>query len=167
MRLGRFALILMILLVTAVAVAEETDPYLWLEEVDGEKALEWVKERGAKDTAELEAVPEFAPIHEKLIEIYNSSDRIPFPSVAGGWIYNFWQDKEHVRGIWRRTTREEYVKASPNWETVIDVDALAEAENENWVWKGSSGLAPDYKHYMINRSRGGGDATVVREVDTE
>jgi prolyl oligopeptidase len=69
MRLGRFALILMILLVTAVAVAEETDPYLWLEEVDGEKALEWVKERGAKDTAELEAVPEFAPIHEKLIEI--------------------------------------------------------------------------------------------------
>jgi prolyl oligopeptidase len=72
-----------------------------------------------------------------------------------------------VRGIWRRTTREEYVKASPNWETVIDLDALAEAENENWVWKGSSGLAPDYKHYMINLSRGGGDATVVREFDTE
>ncbi len=106
MRLGRFALTLVLLLVASVCVAQEVDPYLWLEEVDGDSALAWVEERSAKDTADLEAVPEFAPIHKKLIELYNSSDRIPYPQVLGPWIYNFWQDEEHVRGIWRRTTRD-------------------------------------------------------------
>ena len=79
MRFGRFALTLFLLLLASLCVAQEVDPYLWLEEVDGAKALEWVKARSAKDTAELEAVPEFAAIHEKLLEIYNSSDRIPYP----------------------------------------------------------------------------------------
>jgi len=165
MRFGKLTLILMILLAATVCVAEEVDPYLWLEEVDGDKALEWVKERSATDTAELEAVPEFAPIHEKLIEMFNSSDRIPSPDVRGTWIYNFWQDADHVRGIWRRTTRGQYVTESPDWETVLDLDALAEAEDENWVWKGASGLAPDYKRFMVTLSRGGGDAAVVREFD--
>jgi len=165
MRFGRLAITLIILLAATVCVAEEVDPYLWLEEIDGAKALEWVKERSAKDTAELEAVPEFAPVHEKLIEIFNSSDRIAYPSVNGGWIYNFWQDKDHVRGIWRRTTRDQYVTESPDWETVLDLDALAKTEDENWVWKGANGLPPDYKRFMITLSRGGGDAAVVREFD--
>src|SRR5262245_54694748 len=102
MRTGRFVLVLLLLSVTAVWAGDAVDPYLWLEEVDGAKALQWVKERSAKDTAELEAVPQFTPIHEKLLEIYNASDRIPDPQVEGAWVYNFWQDKEHVRGIWRR-----------------------------------------------------------------
>jgi prolyl oligopeptidase len=165
MRFGRFALTLALLLVASVCVAQEVDPYLWLEEVDGEKALEWVTQRSAKDTAELEAVPEFAPIHKKLIELYNASDRIPYPDVRGPWIYNFWQDADHVRGIWRRTTRDSYVTESPGWETVIDLDKLAADEGENWVWKGASGLAPDYKHFMVSLSRGGGDAVVIREFD--
>jgi prolyl oligopeptidase len=156
---------LLLLLVATVTVADEVDKYQWLEEVDGEKALAWVKARSAKDTAELEAIPEYQPIHDKLLEIFNASDRIPDPDVEGVWVYNFWQDKDHVRGIWRRATRAEYAKENPAWETVLDLDQLAASEKENWVWKGASGLAPDYKRFIVNLSRGGGDAVVVREFD--
>jgi len=165
MRLGRYALTLSILLVAAVCFAEEVDPYLWLEDVEGAKALEWVKQRSKTDTAELEAVPQYAPIHEKLLKIMNSKDRIPMPEVHGPWVYNFWQDADHVRGVWRRTTRDSYVTAAPTWETVIDVDQLAKDENENWVWHGANGLYPKYNRFMVTLSRGGGDASVVREFD--
>jgi prolyl oligopeptidase len=165
MRFASILLLATILLSAAVGFAEETDPYLWLEEVDGEKALEWVEERSAADTAELEAVPEYAEIHEKLLDIFNSSDRIPYPAVRGEWAYNFWQDADHVRGIWRRTSVDSYLTENPAWETVIDLDALAEAEDENWVWKGAQGLYPEYRRFLVNLSRGGGDATVVREFD--
>lgn len=165
-----------LLVLTLVAVAnaatptvalsqEDTDPYLWLEEVDGEKALAWVEARSQRDTAELEAHPTFAAIHEELLTIYNSRDRIPYVSMSGDHLYNFWRDAEHVRGIWRRTTLDSYRTENPEWEIVIDVDALAEAEDENWVWKGARGLYPDYERYLVSLSRGGGDATVVREFD--
>ncbi|MFV2073776.1 MAG: prolyl oligopeptidase family protein [Thermoanaerobaculales bacterium] len=166
MRHSVLAAILVSLMSATLAVAGDEDPYLWLEEVEGEKALTWVEARSAADTTELEAVPEFAPIHEKLIEIYNSRDRIPSPSIRGAWIYNFWRDKEHVRGLWRRTFLDEYVQASPTWETVLDIDALAEAEDENWVWKGTTCLAPEYRRCMVSLSRGGADAAVQREFDT-
>ncbi len=165
MRLGKLILLAVMLLGATLAVAADKDPYLWLEEVDGAKALEWVKARSARDTAELEAVPEFKDIHEQLLKIYNSSDRIPYPSVKGEYIYNFWQDEQHVRGIWRRTDLDQYITDAPAWETVIDVDALAEAEDENWVWKGASGLPPAYERFMVSLSRGGGDAVVIREFD--
>jgi len=162
----RFVVSFMTLLV-AFSVAAETDedPYLWLEEIDGTKALEWVTEKSQATTAELEAVPEFEPIHESLLAIYNSRDRIPTPALRGEWTYNFWQDAEHVRGIWRRCSLDEFVKESPAWETVLDLDALAEAEGENWVWKGATFLPPEYRHCMVSLSRGGGDATVKREFD--
>jgi prolyl oligopeptidase len=165
MRLGPLALTLSILLVAAVCVADEVDPYLWLEDVEGARALEWAKQRSKTDTAELEAVPQYAPIHEKLLKIYNSKDRIPMPEVEGPWVYNFWQDTDHVRGLWRRTTRDSYVTDAPRWETVIDVDMLAKDENENWVWKGANGLFPKYDRFMVTLSRGGGDASVIREFD--
>jgi len=149
-----------------ICVAADEDPYLWLEEVEGDKPLSWAKERSAADTAELEAVPQFAEIHEKMLEIYNSRDRIPTPRIRGAWVYNFWRDAEHVRGIWRRTFLDEYIKESPAWETVLDLDALAEAEGENWVWKGASCLPPEFRHCMLTLSRGGADAAVEREFDT-
>ncbi len=142
------------------------DSYLWLEEVEGEEALKWVKDRSAEDTAVLEEVPVFGEIHEKLLEIYNSPDKIPGVSISGSWLYNFWRDADHVRGIWRRTFLDEYVKEEPSWETVLDLDALAEDEDENWVWKGSNCLRPDYRRCMITLSRGGSDAAVEREFDT-
>jgi prolyl oligopeptidase len=155
-----------IALMATVGVAADDDPYLWLEEVENEKALAWAKEKSAADTAVIEAVPEFAEIHEKLLEIVNSSDRIPSPVIRGPWIYNFWRDADHVRGIWRRTFLSEFVEESPAWEIVLDVDALAEAEDENWVWKGATCLPPGYRHCMVSLSRGGADAAVEREFDT-
>lgn len=165
MRLGKFVLLLGVLLSATVCLGTDEDPYLWLEEIDGEQALEWVKERSSADQATLEAIAEFTPIHEKLLEIYNSSDRIPSPSVWGEWLYNFWQDADHVRGIWRRTSLDQYAGDATEWETVIDLDQLAKTEGENWVWKGAAGLAPDYDRFMVSLSRGGGDAKVTREFD--
>ena len=148
------------------AFGEDEDPYLWLEDVEGEKALAWAKEKSAADTAEIEATSEFEGIHSTLLEMYNSRDRIPMPSIRGSWIYNFWQDADHVRGIWRRTFLSEYLKESPSWEVVMDLDALAETEEENWVWKGTRFLEPENRYCMMSLSRGGADATVLREFDT-
>jgi len=157
---------ILITLFTAVtAPAADEDPYLWLEEVENEKALAWAGAKSAADTAIIEAVPEYGDIYAKLVEIYNSSERIPSPGIRGAWIYNFWQDPDHERGIWRRTFLDEYVKKEPAWEIVLDLDALAAAEGENWVWKGADCLGPDYRHCMISLSRGGADAAVEREFD--
>ena len=157
--------ILITLFAAGTAPAADEDPYLWLEEVEGAKALAWAESRSAADTAVLEAVPEYAEIYAKLVEIYNSSERIPTPGIRGAWIYNFWQDPDHERGIWRRTFLDQYVKESPAWEIVLDLDALAAAEGENWVWQGASCLSPEYRHCMISLSRGGADAAVEREFD--
>ena len=165
-RLAAMLALVFLASLAATACAQADDPNLWLEEVDGKKALEWVKERSAKDTAELEAVPVFEPIHARLLEIYNDRARIPGVSFEGGWLYNFWQDPEHVRGVWRRTFLDEYLKDSPSWDVVLDLDALAKAEGENWVWQGADFLQPEGRLCLISLSRGGGDASVVREFDT-
>jgi prolyl oligopeptidase len=165
-RLAALLALVFLASLAATACAQADDPNLWLEEVDGKKALEWVKERSAKDTAELEAVPVFEPIHARLLEIYNDRARIPGVSFEGGWLYNFWQDPEHVRGVWRRTFLDEYLKDSPSWDVVLDLDALAKAEGENWVWQGADFLQPEGRLCLISLSRGGGDASVVREFDT-
>ena len=162
----RFSIALLGFLAAAGATASEDDPHLWLEEVENEKALAWARERSAADTAVIEAVPEYAAIHEKLLEIVNARDRIPTPRIRGAWIYNFWQDADHVRGIWRRTTLSEFVEESPAWRAVLDLDALAEAEGENWVWKGATCLPPEDRHCLLSLSRGGADASVFREFDT-
>ncbi len=146
--------------------AADDDPHLWLEEVQGDKALAWVRERNAETQKLLGARADFAPTREKLLAVLNSQDRIPAVSRRGDWFYNLWQDASHKRGLWRRTTLDEYRKASPKWETVLDLDALATAEKENWVWAGAECLGPDYRRCLISLSRGGADAKVVREFDT-
>ena len=143
----------------------QEDPYLWLEDVMGEKAIAWVKEQNAKTQKLLEAEPQFQPIRDKVLEVVNSRERIPAVSKRGEFLYNFWQDQTHIRGVWRRTTMTEYKKPQPKWETVLDLDQLAKDENENWVWKGSTCLYPRYERCMLNLSRGGADAQVTREFD--
>jgi prolyl oligopeptidase len=142
------------------------DAFQWLEDVQGEKALNWVRERNALSQKELQARPEFEPIRKGVMEVLNAKDRIPYFARRGAWLYNLWQDETNKRGLWRRTTLDEFRKAQPKWETVIDLDALAKAENENWVWGGSNCLGPDYRRCLISLSRGGADAKVVREFDT-
>ena len=147
----------------------QEDPYLWLEDVMGDKAIAWVKGQNAKTQRLLEAQPVFAPIRDKVLEVVNSRERIPAVTQRGEFLYNFWQDQNNVRGVWRRTTMAEYKKSQlqseTKWETILDLDQLAKDEKENWVWKGSSCLYPQYDRCMLNLSRGGADAQVTREFD--
>jgi prolyl oligopeptidase len=145
---------------------ETDDPFLWLEDVQGEAALAWVRERNAESQKVLMARPEYAPTRERLLQVMNSKERIPYISRRGAFFYNLWQDATHKRGLWRRTSLAEYRLAKPAWETVLDLDALAAAEGENWVWGGAVGLAPSHRRCLVMLSRGGADANVVREFDT-
>ena len=142
------------------------DPFLWLEQVEGERALKWVHERNSECFDELETDELYEVFLSQAEKLLNAKDRIPYGSIRGKHIYNFWQDAEHVRGIIRRTTPESYRLAEPEWETVLDIDALAKAENENWVYKGISWLTPNYKLCLVKLSRGGTDASEHREFDT-
>jgi prolyl oligopeptidase len=142
------------------------DPHLWLEEVHGDAALQWVRERNAITQQVLQAEPDFEATRGKLLSILDSKDRIPSVMRRGRWLYNFWQDAAQPRGLWRRTTFEEFRKPQPQWEIVLDLDALAKAESENWVWAGADCLGPDYQRCLISLSRGGADAKVVREFDS-
>ncbi len=161
----RFTLMGMIFLLATTSAHAQEDPYLWLEEVMGEKAITWVKEQNAKSQKEIEAQPAFAPLRAKMLEVVNSRERIPGVQKRGIWYYNFWQDPGNVRGIWRRTTLDEYRKPAPKWEAVLDLDQLAKDEKDNWVWRGANCLAPDYNKCVISLSRGGADAVVIREWD--
>lgn len=147
----------------------QEDPYLWLEDVMGDKAIAWVKAQNAKTQMRLEAQPVFAPIRDKVLEVVNSRERIPAVTQRGEFLYNFWQDQNNIRGVWRRTTMAEYKKSQlqseTKWETILDLDQLAKDEKENWVWKGSTCLYPQYDRCMLNLSRGGADAQVTREFD--
>ncbi|HUL96116.1 MAG TPA: prolyl oligopeptidase family serine peptidase [Usitatibacter sp.] len=142
------------------------DPNMWLEGVTDEKAIDWVKAQDAKSKAEIEGRPEFAPLHERLLAIYNSRERIPGVQKRGKWLYNFWQDASNPRGLWRRTTLEEYRKKDPAWEVLLDFDAMSAKDNVLWVWKGATCLFPDYDRCLVSLSRGGADADEVREYDT-
>jgi prolyl oligopeptidase len=141
------------------------DDYGWLEDVASEDALGWVGARNADSERELTAHPAYAALRTRLKTILDSKERIPYVGRHGGLYYNFWRDADHERGIWRRTTLDEYRKPEPAWETVLDLDALARAEDENWVWAGADWLKPGAERCLVSLSRGGGDAHVVREFD--
>lgn len=147
------------------AMNPDTDPYLWLEDVGGERALAWVRERNRQTEAELMAQPGFAAREQAIREVLDSRDRIPAITRIGPHVYNLWQDAANPRGLWRRTTLQEYRKPQPAWETVLDLDALGRAEGENWVFGGATCHGPAWRRCLLQLSRGGADATVVREFD--
>jgi prolyl oligopeptidase len=137
--------------------------HLYLEDVLGERALADVKRWNERSLARLTADPRFAVLEADALAILNSKDKIPHVSYRGGEVHNFWQDAEHIRGIWRKTTLKDYLTKDPAWETVLDFDALAKSEGKNWVYKGNDCLAPDYDLCTVNLSDGGKDAVVRRE----
>jgi len=159
------------LIVSGTAAAKETampqDPYAWLEDVTGAKPLEWVKAQNAKTEARLTAEPGFQAREAGIREVLDSDAKIPGVQKVGKYYYNLWKDRQHERGLWRRTTLEEYRKPEPKWETVLDLDALNKAEGENWVWHGVECLRPEYRRCLIALSRGGADADVTREFDMD
>ena len=141
------------------------DSFIWLEEIEGEKALEWVLARNKECFDELKSDKRYEKFLSQAEALLNAKDRIPYGSLRGKFIYNFWQDNENIRGIIRRTSPESYRSTSPKWETVLSIDELAKSEKENWVYKGISWLTPNYERCLIKLSRGGTDASIHREFD--
>lgn len=159
------SVLLLLLCAQGAQSQEDTDAYLWLEEIEGEKALNWVKEKSDAALDLFKPQPMFEETRQKALEILDSDKRIAYAGFQGKYLYNFWQDEKNERGLWRRTTLEEYLKPSPQWEILLDIDRLCQEEGEQWVYKGASGLYPDYTLYMVYLSRGGSDARVGREYD--
>ena len=141
------------------------DPYLWLEQVDSPRAMQWVRAENDKTLAVLEKDPHYPGLYSNALAIAEAKDRIPGPSIIGGAIYNFWQDAEHAHGIWRRATMESYQTASPEWITVLDLDELSQKEHANWFWKGAESDEPAERRCMVSLSDGGEDAVTMREFD--
>ncbi|MBO9706019.1 MAG: S9 family peptidase, partial [Arthrobacter sp.] len=141
------------------------DENIWLEEIHGEGPLAWVREQNAR-TEEVLDDAEFHQLQDRLLEVLDSTDRIPMVGKRGGWYYNFWRDGEHPKGLWRRTTWESYLTATPEWDVLLDVDALAAEEGAEWVWHGATFLRPapgeEWRHAMIGLSPDGGDAVTYR-----
>nr|HEX4313595.1 prolyl oligopeptidase family serine peptidase [Kofleriaceae bacterium] len=141
------------------------DPYLWLEDVTGDRSLAWVKQRDDVTTAELQAIPGYTQLRDRIQSILDSKDKIAYVGKHPDGYYNVWHDDKNQRGLLRKTTLAEYKKAQPKWETVLDIDALGAAEHESWVFEGMSCLKPAETRCLVRLSRGGADATVVREFD--
>jgi prolyl oligopeptidase len=164
----RAALCLVFLLLApfgAFAVtATETDPYAWLEDVHGQKPLAWVAEQNKLSLGQLKADPRYQKNYDSVLQVLDATDRIPMGGLNHGWVYNFWQDAQNPKGLWRRTTIADYQSAAPHWDVLLDVDALAKADKENWVFKGAE-CSPGEVRCLMRLSRGGGDAVVIREYD--
>ncbi len=143
------------------------DPFPWLEDVESERALDWVRERNAQSTEDLCKDDLFAELQSRTLAILDSTARIPHVSKRGEFYYNLWRDVDNPRGLWRRTGLQEYEQDNPAWDVVLDLDALGAEEEENWVWKDVTFLKPECKVCLISLSRGGADAVVVREFDVE
>ena len=154
----------------ARAMTSSTDPNLWLEDVEGDKALAWVRAQNADSIKAIADAPGFSETREYLRTILDSDARIPVVEKIGDQYYTFWKDKAHPAGLWRRTSPQEYRKAEPAWETVIDLDAVNAAENKDkahpdFVWHGASCLPPQYRRCLVALSRGGSDSDETREFD--
>lgn len=155
----------MTVLVAATQTIESSnDPYLWLEETSGKDALHWVEQRNQAALTQLKSDPLYQSDYDAVLSILDSPDRIPAAGLHGEWAFNFWQDEEHVRGLWRRTAISSYRTASPRWEVLLDIDKLAAEENKNWIFKGSN-CSADLSRCLMSLSPGGGDTVVTREFD--
>jgi prolyl oligopeptidase len=150
--------------ITGASALTQNDPYAWLEEVHGAKPLAWVGDQNKKSLGILKSDPRYQKNYDSVLQVLDASDRIPFGSLDHGWVYNFWQDAKNPKGVWRRTSIADYQAASPKWEVLLDVDALAKADKENWVFGGAE-CSPGQARCLIRLSRGGGDAVVIREYD--
>ena len=146
------------------AAVDGADPYLWLEDIHGAKSMAWVRAQNARATATLQADRDYPKDYDAILRVMDASDRIPYGDLDHQYVFNFWQDATHPKGIWRRTGTADYANLEPRWEVLLDLDKLAAEERENWVWKGAD-CTPSLERCLLQLSRGGGDAVVVREFD--
>jgi prolyl oligopeptidase len=149
-----------------MAAVEAQDPYLWLEDVLGDEQLNWVRNRNDPTVAQF-AGDEFDRMRAEALEVLDTDARIPYVRRRGEYLYNFWRDAENPRGLWRRATLDSYRSDDTDWDVLIDVDTLARDDDENWVWSGAVVLEPEFTRALVNLSRGGADAAIVREFDMQ
>lgn len=161
----KYTLYLLTLMSLTFEIHAQEDKYQWLEEVDGTKALEFVNAQNKVTFDKLSKEKDYQSIFDKSLEIYNSPERIAYPNIQGDYVYNFWKDKDHVRGIWRRCLLNNYINGKLDWETLLDIDELSKKDDIKWVYKGASGLYPSYDRFLVMLSNGGGDAVITREFD--
>lgn len=140
------------------------DPYLWLEDIAGDDALDWVR-RHNEPTIDEFRDDRFEQLRAEALEVLDTDTRIPYVRRRGEYLYNFWRDADNPRGLWRRTTLAHYRSEEPEWDVLIDVDELARTDDANWVWAGADVIEPDHTRALISLSRGGSDAAIVREFD--
>src|SRR3984885_6746251 len=140
------------------------DPYLWLEDIGGEEALDWVRARNESTQAEF-SCEEFERLRAETLEVLDTDARIPYVRRRGEYLYNFWRDATNPRGLWRRTTLDSYRSDSPDWDVLIDLDELARVDDENWGWAGANVIYPERTRALVSLSRGGSDAAILREFD--
>ena len=159
------ALALALLAAGPVRAQEPADPHLALEGVETPSSLDWVRAENAKTLPVLTGDARYQGLHDAALKLLAAKDRIATPTFIGTSVFNFWQDADHVRGVWRRTSLESYRSADPKWETVIDLDALAKAEGKNWIWKGADCRPKTHDRCLVSLSNGGKDAVEVREFD--
>ncbi|HEX8170893.1 MAG TPA: prolyl oligopeptidase family serine peptidase [Thermoanaerobaculia bacterium] len=145
----------------------DDDPYLWLEDVDGARAMDWVNQQNERTKRELASSPEFDALYRDALAVLNSASRVPVVEYHGAYLYNLWRDAEHPRGLYRRTTVDELHNASPRWTTVLDIDELSRREGKPWVFHGMTCLPPQHRQCLVTLSPGGGDAAEIREFDAE
>jgi prolyl oligopeptidase len=143
------------------------DPFAWLEDIHGVRALAWVAQQNARTAVRLEDDKRYEPYRKQALAIFTAKDRIPYPQFRAGGIDNVWQDEAHPHGVWRRTSLAAYHTANPEWDTLLDLDALSKGEGKSWFWKGARCLRPEERYCLIDLSNGGGDAVTVREFDTQ
>ncbi len=144
---------------------EAEDPFLWLEDVEGEQAMEWVLAQNELTRTELRAFPAYQELYDNTLAILTSTARIAYPAIQGDMLYNFWTDGDHPRGVYRRTGWESYLSGSPEWEIVLDMDALVAEEGTPWAFRGMNCLLPEAQSCLVSLSPGGSDAVEVREFD--
>ena len=140
-------------------------PFSWLGAIHGARAMNWVHAQNARTQARYASGADFSQLRDQILQVYDSDARIPYVDRRGKFLYNFWRDKQHPRGLWRRTTLAEFKKPHPRWDVLLDVDALNQAEGKRWVFKGVGCLKPKYNDCLISLSPDGGDAHVDREFD--
>ena len=166
MRIAAVASLIAGVLLMGAAPAPDDDPYAWMEEIEGVRPLDWARAENARSLPRLQNDPRYASLHAEALKIATATDRIPDVRFLGkGRLSDYWQDAEHVRGLWRSTSTESYRAGAPEWRTILDLDALSKAEAANWVWSGAQCLAPDDERCLISLSNGGKDAAEVREFD--
>ncbi len=162
------AIPLMTFLALNVSIHAQTeDPYIWLEEVESERSMNWVNAQNKTTADKISQVEGFQEMKDHFLESLNDKDKIVYPSVVGDYMYNFWQDETHIRGIWRRMNRADYLNNSENWEVLLDLDALSAEDKKNWVFHGATWLSPKYEVCLLNLSDGGTDESIAREFNVE